>query len=403
MDLGCEVLNNLISKDSAKSRAAAESIVNNADVKSYEKLCEKSEFLFDFIKENIIEKLAGAVNKENFENVFKFIKIYNQDFEDFITRAWLKFADEDLTDEILNILENGADEEKTYAAAYFYHINDPLALPFLKEYVFSDFDPLAQNSARALSKFEDTEIFNKAINVIKSDADDFEKYKYVNFLVSYGDKKGINPLYEYFNKSYAKGYIASNILYLKSLMQMTEDNEQDMAYKIFDAILGSYPEEISLDTVFDFEILNFIKYLSRKTGNSYINRLLLKAKYKFNFVSREDIYTFDLNKNVKKEINEISGFLNSIKADLFDGLDIELKSDDRERVIEAYDVILNFGKKEFTQDIKNVVQNTEYEDLIAEGIKVLKAFGALNLILKDEILSKIKNENIKAIILSTFS
>lgn len=409
MDLGNKVLNDLISKDNIASTAAARNIIDSADTISFGKLCEKSEFLFDFIKEKINEKLINAVNSENFENIFKFIKIYNLDFEDFIIKAWVKFANEDLTDRILELFENGTNEEKAYAAGYFCHINDTLALDFLKENAFSDFEPLAQNSARALFKFDERDIFNKAISVIQSNADDFEKFKYVNFLLSFGDTSCFDFLYDYLKISYTKGFVASSILYLKSFSEIIKDSEEFKAYKIFDIILSSYPEEISLDTVFDFKIFDFIKYLAQKLKDrafkdiSYIKRLILKAKYKFNLISREEIYTFDLNKDVKKEINLISGFLNTLDIDLFKGIEEELKSDDKERVLETLDVILNYGKKEFSNNIKDAIQNTKYEDVIAEGVNILKTFNSLNLLNKDEILSKINNKNIKAIVLNAFN
>ncbi len=408
MDLGTKNLNDLISKDNNISKAAAQRIINGAEVDSFVKLCEKSEFLFDFIKEKINEKLFNAVNSDNFENIFKFIKIYNQDFEDFIIKAWVRFADEDLTDKILEIFETGTDEEKAYAAGYFYHINDPLALENLRKCAFSDFEPLAQNSARALAKFNDREVYNKAVEIIQSGCDDFEKYRYVNFLISYGDKNAFNILYDYLENTYMKGFAASSILYLKSFDEIIKDGAQDKAAKIFDIILSAYPEEISLDTVFDFEIFEFVKFLSNEITvgilpESYIKRLLLKTKYKFNLISREDIYTFDLNKDVKKEINLISEFLNTLQIDLFQGFEEEFKTEDKERVLEAFDTVLNFGKKEFSLNIANIVNATEHEDVIAEGIKILKVFDGLSQIKKDEILNKIENENIKAIVLSAFN
>lgn len=408
MDLGNKNLNDLISKDNNTANVAAQRIINGAEIESFIKLCDKSEFLFDFIKEKINERLHNAVNFENFENIFKFIKIYNSDFEDFIIRTWIKFADEDLTDRILEILETGTNEEKTYAAGYFYYINDPLAIENLRKYAFSDFEPLAQNAARTLAKFHDREVYNKAVVVIQSDCDDFEKYKYVNFLVSYGNKKAFNALYDYLENTYMKGFAASNILYLKSFDEIIEDSAPDKAAKIFDIILSAYPEEISLDTVFDFEIFKFIKFLSKETADnnlpeSYIKRLLLKAKCKFNLISKEDIYTFDLSKDVKKEIAAISEFLNTLQTDLFKNLEEELKSDDKERVLEAYDVILNYGKKEFAQDIINTVNTAEYEDVVAEGVKVLKVFGELQKLNRDEILDKLQNENIRAMVLSAFN
>lgn len=408
MDLGNKNLNDLISKDNNVSTAAAQKIINGAEIESFTKLCEKSEFLFDFIKEKINEKLFFAINSENLENIFKFIKVYNSDFEDFIIKAWVKFADEDLTDKILEILETGTNEEKTYAAGYFYYINDPLALENLRKHALSDFEPLAQNCARALAKFNDREIYNRAVEIIQSSCDDFEKYKYVNFLVSYEDKNAFDILYNYLENTYMKGFAASSILYLKNFNEIIKDGAKNKAAKIFDIILSTYPEEISLDTVFDFEIFNFIKFISKEvTGEnlpeSYIKRLLLKAKYKFNLIAREDIYTFDLNKDVKKEINIISEFLNTLQIDLFQGLQEELNTDEKERILEAYDTILNFGKKELAPAIADTVNATEHEDVIAEGIKILKIFGELSQIKKDEIINKIRNENIKAIVLNTFN
>ncbi len=408
MDLGCEILNDLISKNNSTAMAAAQRIVDNCDIESYMKLCEKSEFLFDFIKEKINENLFKAVNSSNINNTFEFTKVYNPDFEDFIIKSWVKYADEDLTDKILEIFENGKNEQKTYAAGYFYYINDSLAIEYLEKYAFCDFEPLAQNSARALSRFDNKDIYNKALNIINSEADDFDKYKYVNFLVSYGQKEAYPVLYNYFTNSYAKSFIASNILYLKSFDEIIQDNEIYQAFKIFDVILTAYPEEISLDTVFDFEIFKLIKFLNKKINDtydkdiSYIKRLLLKAKYKFNLISKEDIYTYDLDKNVKKEINAISGFLNTIETDLYKGIEQEFAACDKERVLETFDVILNSGRKEFSPAIKDVINTTEYEDVIAEGIRVLKSFNDLYDIKKDEILKKIKNENIKAIISNAF-
>ena len=57
MDLGTKNLNDLISKDDNASNTAAKRILDNCDVESFEKLCEKSEFLFDYIKEKYLKTL----------------------------------------------------------------------------------------------------------------------------------------------------------------------------------------------------------------------------------------------------------------------------------------------------------------------------------------------------------
>ncbi len=426
MDLGCKKANDLISKNPEVSRAAARAIVENSDIETFKKLTEKSEFLFDFIKEKIVKNLCAAVNAGNLQNVFKFTKIYSFDFENFIVNSWVKFANEDLTDEILEFFEKGDDGQKAYAAAYFCQINDPVAIEYLEKFAFSDFEPLAQNCAMALNKFEDEKLYNEAVSAISvniSDPacsknfnieDDFEKYKYINFLVSYGKKTAFSALFEHFKNTCAKSFAASSILYLTPLFELVEAGKTKEGLEIFDTILGAYPEEISLETVSDFEIFKFVKFLCKMLSKNteaenispaYIQRILLKAKYKFNLISREDVYTFDLSKDVKKEITNISEFLNTVETDLFSSLENELciEKAGKDRVLEAYDVILNFGKKEFASKIAETVSNTDFEDIISEGIKILKTFGKIDLIEKETILDKIKNQNLKALTESYFT
>jgi len=409
MDLGTKNANDLISKDYRVSSAAACNVINNCDGETFLKLCEKSEFIFDFLKEKIVKNLINAVNKENLHNVFEFTKIYNADFEDFIVFSWLKFANEDLTDKIFEYFENGTKEQMAYAAAYFSHINDPVALEYLNKFALDDFEPLAQNCALALRSFCDKTLYEKSLKILSDDDfDDFEKYKYLNFLVSYGDMEAVSAIVDYYNKTFAKTSAACALLYLTDFDFLYKNGYRD-ALKIFDTIIGGYPEEISLDTVFDFNILKFIKFLcgryfadnaalsfSEPCERSFVKRLLLKAKYKFNLFTKEDIYTFDLNKAVKKELFDISGFLNSIKTELFDELESELKSKDGTRVLEAFDVVLNYGKTEFCPDIARIIETNSREDVVLEGLMVLKTFGKLNLIEKDKILSRLNNENIKA-------
>lgn len=410
MDLGTKNANNLISKDRKISLEAAKAVVNSADTETFKKLCEKSEFIFDFIKEKIVENLCFAVNYANVSNIVKFTKIYNAYFEDFIVKSWVNFANEDLTDEILELFESGIDEQKTYAAGYFYYINDPLALEYLNKFAMSNYEPLAGNCARALNKFKDDTLYKKSLDIVQNaEVDDFEKYKYINFLTTYGDKNALPALFNYLQNTYAKGFAATSVLYLTSLTELSENRNLQDALKIFDILLGAYPEEISLETVFDFDILNYIKYLTSvvteqsDTENSYIKRILLKAKYKFNLISKEDIYTFDLDKNTKKEINNISNFINTINIDLFGKIEKELLINDKERILEVLDVILNFGKTEFAQNIANTINSTDFEDVISEGVKVLKTFNKLELINKENIIQKLNNENIRAIVKSYFN
>ena len=49
-----------------------------------------------------------------------------------------------------------------------------------------------------------------------------------------------------------------------------------------------------------------------------------------------------------------------------------------------------------------MIDETNYEDAISEGVRILKTFGQLNLLNSSEVLTKIKNENLLAITESYF-
>ena len=57
----------------------------------------------------------------------------------------------------------------------------------------------------------------------------------------------------------------------------------------------------------------------------------------------------------------------------------------------------------FASKIAETVSNTDFEDIISEGIKILKTFGKIDLIEKETILDKIKNQNLKALTESYFT
>ena len=91
MNLGTKNLNNLTDKDFKLQNEAAESIINNRDIKSFEILVQKEDYIFDFIKEKIKRNLIRAVNKDNVLNLFCFLKIYSSEFEEFIINSFVNF------------------------------------------------------------------------------------------------------------------------------------------------------------------------------------------------------------------------------------------------------------------------------------------------------------------------
>ena len=107
-----QIVKTLTAKDENKACLAAREIVNNSDVEAFQLLVQKSDFLFDFVKNNVNKRLQKAINEKNFRNLFAFLKVYSVDFEDTIAGSLARYANEDLTDEILELFENGTDDEK---------------------------------------------------------------------------------------------------------------------------------------------------------------------------------------------------------------------------------------------------------------------------------------------------
>ena len=69
-------LKNLTAKDEQKAQEAANYLVNSADIRFFSELVAKSDFLFDFVRNNVCKRIEKAVNKENFLNLIKFFDIY---------------------------------------------------------------------------------------------------------------------------------------------------------------------------------------------------------------------------------------------------------------------------------------------------------------------------------------
>ena len=70
-------LKNLTAKDEKKAMEAAFYLVNNSDVSLFKLLVEKSDFLFDFIRNNVCNRIEKVVTKENYRNLIKFFDVYS--------------------------------------------------------------------------------------------------------------------------------------------------------------------------------------------------------------------------------------------------------------------------------------------------------------------------------------
>ena len=388
-------IKNITSKDRDIYRKALDNLINAQDNKNFEVLCQNSSYIFPHIKDRIIEDFIKLVNRENLKIIFEYSKIYCDDFEDLIVKSWLKFACEDLTDEVLEIFDNGTNEQKTYCAMYFKYINDPLALDNLKKYSKNDFSPLRINCAQALSVFKDNEILDKMECLVKNSDDDFEKLRAFEFIIAYKSSDSIEfVLDNCFDCSFCLDVIL-NLLDYNSLFEIKEKCNGDMLIRIFNLLIEAYPETLSLDTVKYYSIFDFIKLIEKINSQYALNSLIL-AKIKFSEFYENDIYSYDLDKNLKFELEKIYNALN--RKFNIENLDKELRSKNQDRIIAALDVIGEMNFVEYSPVISELVNSNLLTDmLIAKAVMTLKKLKNTFLVNR-EIIDNIENENIKALV-----
>ncbi|MBR3605341.1 MAG: hypothetical protein IKL52_04865 [Candidatus Gastranaerophilales bacterium] len=395
------LIKNITSKDINLSISTIKNMLKSANIEDFSLLCEKADFIFPFLKERIIRDFVKIVEECDLKIIFEFSKIYCADFEDLIVNSWIKFASEDLTDEILALFENGVQEQKAYCAKYFSRIQDPLALEYLNKFALNDFEPLKTNCALALSAFNDVEILNKMKNVVLNSQDEFEKLNAFNFISTYGKDEQIKFVIENCFKSPFLINILSNILDFNDINYLKNILDKNVLSRILQVVIEEYPEEISLDTCYYWNLIELMK-LIYSFNNQYSKNILLIAKQKFGEFSSSDIYTFDFDKNVKTEIKNILNYLNSLNLSV-DEIKQELAAfEDNYRYAIALDVVREYQLNNFAIDISKLINDNKLTDeQKASSALVLKGLNSINLIDKN-IIEKIENENIKALIKSYF-
>lgn len=397
----------LTGKDPKDFEFAAAHIINNCDIEAFEALVEQSDFLFDFIKKNVKKRLAAQINAFNYTNLIKFLKIYSPDYEEFIISSLTKFANEDLTDEMLELLEKGTDEEKAYCAKYFSKINDTLAIDLLRENSYSEFDPLSVNCAEALSAMKDDFSYAQALEKLKSE-DEFEKLSAVRFLVAFNDLRAIDVLFETMKHSSMPENVAAEISYLQSFLEFLDTDFKYDSILALNHIMSGLGEIISPAQVFDFqlfEILERLITLQKTEKNSKIAIVLLSSRLKFEQLTENDEYLFDETKEIKEEIYEIKKFLNSLGEDFWTEqkkIFTEELTNRSDFVYSALDLVQEFGLDDTFDKLKELL-NSDNQTLILRNVEVIKSLGKLNEIEQKSTIEKISDENIRAVVQSVFA
>ena len=187
----------------------------------------------------------------------------------------------------------------------------------------------------------------------------------------------------------------------------TGDINMYMLFDLNNITCGSYENNEGLE--FDFEIKTCLEIiLSNATTNKepigQYALLLLKAKNKFDLYNENKEYTFDEDKNTIDEIKNIYNLLHSYPEEFWevqkDNLFEELNST-KKRKIACINLISELKMDYATNELLNMLN--EDESIISVAILALSGFGAINTIKnKEEILEKINNPNLKAMIEEIF-
>ena len=382
-------LKKLTGKNPKDFEPVAFDVINIPDVELFKELIDNEDFLFDFIKQNVANRLAKVCNSSNYLNLLQFLKYYSPSYEDVIISNLVKFSDEDLTDKMLAIFEDGTDDEKTYCAKYFSIVQDSLALDFLKENAYSENSSLSANCATALALFGDTESKNEALVKLKSD-DEFEKLDGVRFLVSYGDKSVIPAIVDVMKISSFAENIAGDLLYLTDLFSLYKTNKTDALF-VFNSVINGLGEILGLAQIFDFRLYEFIEMLLKEQTDSEIAVVLANAKDKFNTLTENDEYLFDETKDVKQEVMDIKQLLSSFKVNQ-SLINAELKSES----------LFVFTALEFANNesaIRGLLISAN-QTVVLKALEMLKQMNSLTKEDKNLALSSVTSEDIKSVIVA---
>lgn len=382
-------LKKLTGKNPKDFEPVAFDVINIPDVELFKELIDNEDFLFDFIKQNVANRLAKVCNSSNYLNLLQFLKYYSPSYEDVIISNLVKFSDEDLTDKMLAIFEDGTDDEKAYCAKYFSIVQDSLALDFLKENAYSENSSLSANCATALALFGDTESKNEALLKLKSD-DEFEKLDGVRFLVSYGDKSVIPAIVDVMKTSSFAENIAGDLLYLTDLFSLYKTNKTDALF-VFNSVINGLGEILGLAQIFDFRLYEFIEMLLKEQTDSEIAVVLANAKDKFNTLTENDEYLFDETKDVKQEVMDIKQLLSSFKVNQ-SLINAELKSES----------LFVFTALEFANNesaIRGLLISAN-QTVVLKALEMLKQMNSLTKEDKNLALSSVTSEDIKSVIVA---
>ena len=371
-----DLIKKLTGKNPDEYEAVAKSLVDNSDVNLFAKLVKQDDFLFDFVKNNVANRIKKAINKDNYLNLLNFLDNYSASYDSVIAEGLYNFGGVEILPALKEIFVNGNVEKKAYALKYFSLIPREYIeelLPLIRQTALSEFEPLS------------IEIFkSEALQRLNSE-DEFEQYNGVKYLVAFKAVDALPQILNVMKKSSFSENIASEIPYLIPVEDLIKTEDGIL---VLCNIVSAIPEIIPPSAVIDYNLFSVFEDLYLNNLSSASAVLLRLAQEKFAELTGNDEYLYDCDKNTKDEVFAINQLLVGIDSYKLKSLLYDELYDESDFVFFAVDFVDEQEELEALLDSSNPT-------LILKVLSILKEKGKLTSEHKTSALNTINADEIK--------
>ena len=382
-----DLIKKLTGKNPDEYEAVAKSLVDNSDVNLFAKLVKQDDFLFDFVKNNVSNRIKKACNKNNYLNLMNFFEYYSPSYDAMIAEVLYNFGGIELLPAMKEIFVSGDDGKKAYAAKFFSLLEEEYIkelLPALRQSAMSEFEPLSVNSIEVLSNVNDTVFKDEAFQKLNSN-DEFEQYDGVKYLVGFKAKDALGEILNVMKKSSLSENIAAEIPYLIPVEELAKTEDGIL---VLCNIVNAIPEIIPPSAVLDYNLYNIFEDVNANNLTSVSAVLLKLAHDKFAEFTANDEYLFDCDKNTKDEVFAINQLLNKFDSSKLTSLLYDELYDESDFVFFAVDFVDEIAELETMLDSSNPT-------LVLKILTILKEKGKLTSAHKELALKNLKDDNFK--------
>mgnify|MGYP000301303491 FL=1 len=382
-----DLIKKLTGKNPDEYEGVAKSLVDNSDVNLFAKLVKQDDFLFDFVKNNVANRIKKAVNQDNYLNLLNFLDNYSPSYDSVIAECLYNFGGIEILPAMKEIFVNGNVEKKAYALKYFSFVPREYVeelLPLIRQTAVSEFEPLSINSIEVLSKMNDEIFKTEALQKLNSE-DEFEQYNGVKYLVAFKALDALPQILQVMKKSSLSENIASEIPYLVPVEDLIKTDDGVL---VLCNIVSAIPEIIPPSAVIDYNLFSIFEdlYLNNLSSSSAV--LLRLAQEKFAELTSNDEYLYDCDKNTKDEVFAINQLLVGIDSYKLKILLYDELYDESDFVFFAVDFVDEQEELEVLLDSLNPT-------LILKVLSILKEKGKLTSEHKTSALNTINADEIK--------